>query len=281
MAHPALSRQIRDLEDELGLKLLQRNSRHVELTEVGRGFLRGAQRTLASAQRAVAEAHEVATGTHGRLSIGTIAPLTQALLPEALARFRERFPLVEVTVLHMNSRVQIEALLNDSIMLGITYLDPGMEEADREHFTTKLLLRSEFCLVCSKHRWPAKRGTPTLADFRDDPFLAFFPELGGDYQRMLEAACRRDGGFERQVLAVANSIESVLNMVAAGRGVFLSTQIGLRDWCPAVRYQVLSDAKGRFELFVVRKKDAEPVASVDNFVKILFEFVQRVCVLGS
>jgi DNA-binding transcriptional LysR family regulator len=49
VAHPALSRQIHDLEDELGLKLLQRNSRRVELTEVGRGFLRGAQRTLASA----------------------------------------------------------------------------------------------------------------------------------------------------------------------------------------------------------------------------------------
>lgn len=115
VAHPALSRQIHDLEDELGLKLLQRNSRRVELTEVGRGFLRDAQRTLASAQRAIAEAHEVAAGQRGRLSIGTIAPLTHAFLPEALARFRERFPLVEVTVLHLNNRAQLEALLNERV----------------------------------------------------------------------------------------------------------------------------------------------------------------------
>jgi DNA-binding transcriptional LysR family regulator len=276
VAHPALSRQIHDLEDELGLKLLQRNSRGVELTEVGRGFLRGAQRTLASAQRAITEAREVAAGTRGRLSIGTIAPLTQAFLPEALARFRDLVPLVEVTVLHMNNRAQFEALLNDSIMLGITYLDPGLEEGDREHLTAKLLLRSEFCLICSKQRWPATHGRPKLADFRDDPFLAFLPEVGGDYQHLLEATCRREGGFEPKVLAVGNSLESLLSMVAAGRGVFLSPQIAMRDGAPAVQWHVLADAKGRFELFVIRKKDGEPVAAMNNFVKILFESVQRV-----
>jgi DNA-binding transcriptional LysR family regulator len=232
---------------------------------------------LASAQRAIAEAHEVATGQRGRLSIGTIAPLTRAFLPEALARFRERFPLVEVTVLHMNNRAQIEALLNGSIMLGITYLDPGLEEDDREHFATKRLLRSHFCLVCSEHRWPAKRGAPKLADFRDDPFLAFLPEVGGDYQRMVEAACRREGGFEPKVLAVGNSIESLLSMVAAGRGVFLLPQIGMRDGAPAVHCHVLANAKSRFELFVIRKKKSEPVAAMNNFVKILFESVQRLC----
>jgi DNA-binding transcriptional LysR family regulator len=244
VSHPALSQQIRDLEDELGLKLLQRTSRRVELTEAGRGFLRGAQRTLASAQRAIVEAHEVAAGQRGRLSIGTIAPLTQAFLPDALARFRERFPLVEVTVLHMNNRAQIEALLNDSIMLGITYLDPSLEDGDREQLAAKLLLRSEFCLVCSRHRWPAKRGTPKLADFRDDPFLAFLPEAGGGYQPMVEATCRREGGFEPKVLAVGNSIESLLSMVAAGRGVFLCPQTAMRDSTPAVHWHVLANAKG-------------------------------------
>src|SRR6266436_2248333 len=119
LSHPTLSKQIGDLENELGLKLFDRNPRRVELTEVGRGFLVEAKRTLVSAQQAIAHAHEVATGERGRLSIGAITPVTYAFLNDALTRFRELFPLVEVTVLHMNNLAQIDALLNGSIMLGI------------------------------------------------------------------------------------------------------------------------------------------------------------------
>jgi LysR family transcriptional regulator, hca operon transcriptional activator len=61
LSHPTLTKQIGDLENELGLKLFNRNPRRVELTEVGRGFLMDARRTLVSAQQAIAHAHEVAT----------------------------------------------------------------------------------------------------------------------------------------------------------------------------------------------------------------------------
>jgi DNA-binding transcriptional LysR family regulator len=116
----ALSQQVADLENELGLKLLNRNSRRVELTEVGRVFLGGARRTLVSAQEAMSQAQEAARGERGRLAIGSIH-LVHAFLPDALARFRERFPLVEVTVLNMDNRTQVEALENGRIMLGIGY----------------------------------------------------------------------------------------------------------------------------------------------------------------
>ena len=84
----ALSQQIADLENELGLKLLSRNSRRVDLTEVGRVFLGGARRMLGTAQEAVAQAQEAARGERGRLSIGSIGSLVHAFLPDALARFR-------------------------------------------------------------------------------------------------------------------------------------------------------------------------------------------------
>jgi DNA-binding transcriptional LysR family regulator len=96
VSHPSLSQQINDLEDELSLKLFKRNSRQVELTEVGRVFLAGARQTLSSAQKAVAQAQEVAKGERGRLVIGNIGLLTHTFLPAALAAFRELFPLVEV-----------------------------------------------------------------------------------------------------------------------------------------------------------------------------------------
>src|ERR1700746_500413 len=74
VSEPAVSQQVADLEGELGLKLFNRDSRQVELTEVGRVFLRGARRTLASAKEAVAQADEAAAGGRGRRCIGKHSP---------------------------------------------------------------------------------------------------------------------------------------------------------------------------------------------------------------
>jgi DNA-binding transcriptional LysR family regulator len=142
VSEPALSQQVADLEDELGLKLFTRNSRRVELTEIGRVFLHGAKRTLASAKEAVAQAQEAAAGERGRLSIGIIGQLVLAFLPDALARFRERFPLVEITVQKMDSRAQIEAISNGTIMLGIG--DAGHSLAEGDSLAATLLLRCPF-----------------------------------------------------------------------------------------------------------------------------------------
>jgi DNA-binding transcriptional LysR family regulator len=270
VSEPALSQQIGDLEDELGLKLFNRNSRRVELTEVGRVFLVGARRTLVSAQEAVVQAKAVTTGERGRLTIGTIAPITHAFLPDALARFRELFPLVEVSVSYMDNPTQTDALLNGSIMVGIGYPSLSMEESDL--LSIELLLRSPICIACAKNRWSAKRSRPTLSDFCDDNFLAF-SEFAGDYMNMVRKICRRDAGFEPTVLPVADSFESLISMVAAGRGVFLCPE-AIRDRAVGVNFQVLRGSKGEFELSLIRRKQAEPPATVSNFVKVLFESVQ-------
>ena len=274
LSHPTLTKQIGDLEDELGLKLFNRNPRRVELTEVGRGFLVAARRTLVSAQQAIAHAHEVATGERGRLSIGTMTPLTNAFLPDALTRFRELFPLVEVTVLNMTNRAQVDALLNGSIMLGIGYSGLSLDES----LTTKPLLRSANCIVCSKHRWPAKRGTPKLSDFRDDNFLTFSPEID-DYDHWVRTVCRLDGGFEPKLLPVGNTFDSLISRVSAGRGVALCPEIARRDGIPAINFHVLQESKNQYEVQVVRTKDSETAATVNNFVGILLETVR--CLPGK
>lgn len=126
----ALSQPVADLEDELGLKLLNRNSRRVELTNVGRILLRGARRMLVSAHNVVVQAQEAARGERGRLAIGSLS-VVQDFLLDALAHFRKRFPLVEVTVLNIDNRQQIEALENGTIMLGIGTPAPTRRRANR------------------------------------------------------------------------------------------------------------------------------------------------------
>ena len=275
LSHPALSRQISDLEDELGLKFFSRNARRVELTEVGRVFLVGAKRTLASAQEAIAQASEVVKGERGRLSIGCYALVTHPFLPDALGRFRGLFPLIEVTVRHMDNRTQVEAVLNGSVMLGIARLYPNLEES--ASLTTTFLLRSPFCIACSEHRWPAKRGTPKLSDFREDNFLVLSPEVSSrdEYMRMVRSVCQRDAGFEPTFVPVGSTFEAVMSMVAAGRGVLVAPEIGFRDRTIGVNVYVLDCSKGEYELFLIRRNTSESTATIDTFVKILAESVLR------
>jgi DNA-binding transcriptional LysR family regulator len=269
----AVSQQMADLENELGLKLFNRNSRRVELTEVGRVFLRGARRMLATAQEAVAQAQEAARGERGRLTIGSIR-LVHDFLPDALVRFRELFPLVEVTVLDMDNLPQVEALENGKIMLGIGYASSGLVKS--ESLTVTPLLRSSFSIACAEHHWPTKRGRPKLAGFREDNFLAPCTKAGEEYMHLVRTVCQRDAGFEPNFLKLGNSLESLLSMVAAGRGVLLAPAILSRHRTIGVSFHVLDGSQGEFEMFLMRLKSTEPGATVDNFVKILAESVLRI-----
>lgn len=272
VSEPAVSQQVADLEDELGQKLFNRDTRGVELTEVGRVFLRGARRTLASAKEAMTQAQEAAAGDRGRLSIGTLGPLMHPFLPDALARFRERFPLVEVTVENMDNRAQVEALESGNIMLGIGYFGPDL--AACESLTATPLLCCSFSIACAEHRWPNKRGRPKLSDFLDDNFLAASTEANRDYVKLVRTVCERDGGFEPDFLRLGNSFESLLSMVAAGRGVLLLPELLSRNPTKGVRFHALTGLKSKFEMFLIRRKSAKS-ATLDNFIKILGQSVQR------
>lgn len=276
VSQPALSQQIRDLEDELGLKLFERNSRGVKLTEAGRALLSGSRRALAAVNQAIAQAQETAKGERGRLVIGSLGPLTNAFLPVALARFGERRPLVEATALHMNNRAQVEAILNGSIMLGIGFFDSAVDEDEREQLCSQLLLRSAVGIGCSKHRRLPKRAAPTLRAFRYDTFLSFDPAYGFGYEQWLRGICRRFGGFDPEIGALANSPDSLVSMIAAGRGVFLGPEIGVRGRTAAIDFYLLTELEGAFELFVIWKKQSQIIPTIFEFIGVLQEVIKVV-----
>src|SRR5258708_657749 len=238
-------------------------------------FLGGARRTLASAKEAVAQAQEAAAGERGRLSIGSIGPVVHAFLPDALAKFVEHFPLGEVTVPNMDDRTQVEALANGTIMLGIGWAGPNLAES--QSLTAKPLLRCSFALACAEHRWPATRGKPKLSDFREDNFLAISTEAGSDFMHLLRTVCQRDGGVEPNFLTVGNRLESLLSLVGAGRGLVAGPQILFPPPNGGVNFHILNGRKEKFKMVLMKRKMPEPVATRDNFIKILAQSLPRAC----
>lgn len=274
VSHPALSEQIHDLENELGVKLLERNSRQVNLTEAGRAFLLSGRRVLAAAKEAIAQAQEAAKGERGRLVIASLGPLTSSFLPVALGRFRELRPLVEAAAIDMDNHATVDGVLNGSIMLGIGNFDSAIDEDEREQLGSRLLVRSAIGIGCSKHRRLPKRAALKLGDFRHDKFISFAGQYGYGYEQWLRGLCQQVGKFEPEIEPLANSPESLVSMIAAGRGVFLAPEIAVRGWTPAIDIYLLTELERQFEVCAIWKEQSQVIPTIFEFLEVLQEVLK-------
>ena len=118
VSQPPLSRQIRDLEEELGTKLFDRRKKKMTLTPAGESFLREARQILAHVERAGQLALAASRGETGQLTVGFLSALGGLLLPPAIRSFRRRFPAVDVTVQEMSPRGCAPSRIIPAISLG-------------------------------------------------------------------------------------------------------------------------------------------------------------------
>ena len=110
IAQPPLSKQIQQLEDEIGVKLFKRTKRRVSLTHAGKTFLKEARQVLDLSERAVRSARRADRGEIGRLVVSFVGSATYSFLPHALRSFRNRFPHVELVLRELTTYKQLDAL---------------------------------------------------------------------------------------------------------------------------------------------------------------------------
>jgi DNA-binding transcriptional LysR family regulator len=234
IAQPSLSQQIRRLEQQLGVTLLERNSRNVRLTRAGEAFLREGRRALAQAQRAIS-----ATRAAGAelLTVGFYGSAGRALLPGVLAAFRDRQPVTDVTVREILFG-SIEEILDGKVDVAFTRLLADQTELEVE------VIATEPRLVALANTHPlARRKTLTFADLRGESFIVNpMVSHGGPPARWL--AEQRRHGLPGRVAAEARSPQEILALVGAGRGVCLvPAAAALRDPRPDVTYVPVTDAE--------------------------------------
>ncbi len=234
IAQPSLSQQIRRLEQQLGVTLLERNSRNVRLTEAGRVFLREGRRVLAQAQRVINAAR--AAGAE-LLTVGFYGSAGRALLQTVLTTFHDRRPTTQVSVREILFG-SIDEILDGKVDLAFTRLMPGQTELEVE------IIATEPRLVALASRHPlASRRTLTFADLRGESFIVnpMAPE-GSSPPRWL--AEQRRHGLPGRVAAKARSPEEIITLVGAGRGVCLMPEAAaLHDRRSDVAYVPVTDAE--------------------------------------
>ena len=233
IAQPSLSYQIRRLEQQLGVALLERTSRRVELTPAGRTLLTEGRRLLTQSQRAVRLTR--ADGSDG-VRVGFYGSAASELLPRLLRVFGERHPAVEVSLRDLLLG-RIDDILAGNVDVAFTRLLPGQAEVEVE-----VLAREPRLVALPTHHSLADRTSLSFAELRQETFITNPAiEAASPPSRWLAEQARH--GLPGRVATAAASIQEILTLVASGRGVSLVPASVAHHYPRAdVEYVEVSDA---------------------------------------
>ena len=215
IAQPPLSQQIRQLEDELGVKLFDRTKHHVRLTEFGRAVLAEAQRTLVQAGRVAVAARRAAEGQTGSLTVAFSSSMPHTVLPRVLRAFRSRFPDVNLSLHERSTEEQIELLRSGRVDVGFLRL-PVDDPSGR--LVVKPILVERLILALPKGHRLTKRRAISVKSLANEPFVSLPRHAAPGLHDQIEAMCRR-AGFRPIVSQEAQQIQAIIGLVSAGLGV--------------------------------------------------------------
>ena len=216
LSQPPLSRQVRDLEAELGVELFRRTAKSLALTEAGKVFLGEARAVLLRAEQAVESARAAARNCHGRLRVGYAPSLTARFLPGTLRAFAEEFPAVKVDLHDLSSEECRQRLAARKLDLALTIKPAGM--AKGLAFET-LVAASVSCAVAPAHPLARKRSV-RLRDLAGLPFVAYAEEDYPEYAEWLRRVCRA-AGFRPEIVGEYDGATGLITAIESGRGVAL------------------------------------------------------------
>jgi len=217
VSQPALSRQIRDLEEELGFLLLERGAKSVRLTDAGRVFLTESRGVLERADDAVKAARAIATGNRGELHVGYAPTLTARILPPALRAFQTGMPSVRVK-LHDVSTEEMLAGLHEG-RLQIAFLVRPRTAALRG-LRFEELVRDPLRLAVAPNHPLARRRVVALADAVLEPFIAYNRKDYPDYHELVASVFSASKSRPR-IAEEPDGVSSLISAIEAGNGVAL------------------------------------------------------------
>jgi len=228
VVQPALSRQIQDLEEEVGFKLFERLPRGVKLSPAGKLFLKDARRILQDVNEAAARAARVARGQSGTLRVGFSENASwRGVVPESFRRFREIQPDAELQLQPLPSLEQLEAIRSGRLDAGFV-LD--MPKADPELERLRVAIQRIELAVPTEHPL-TKLKELRLRDLTDASFV-WFPRRASPalYDRLMRE-CFRGGLKSPQIVQDGLNEATILSLVATGLGV--GWVLGTARWrCP-------------------------------------------------
>jgi len=268
MSQPPLSMQIKGLEAELGVELLNRSTRQVKLTDAGRVFLERSRAILGAVKEAQDAARGTEHGAQGQLHVGFISSATLSLLPPSIRLFRERFGGVELELKELTSAQQVDALYADEIEVGLVRLPMRAPSMRFEP-----VLEERLVVALPSGHALEKRDMVSLEAIADLPLIFFTRQLIPGFHAQIVELFQRVGAFPR-VAQHAVHLQTIVGLVASGIGIAILPGSAERVSREGVVYRALDvpDATSWMGLAWIEGSDS---TLVKNFVRTVREVAGR------
>ncbi len=248
IAQPALTQNIQQLEEDLGVQLLHRNGRRLTLTEAGKAFWIEAERSLQQFERVKVAAKRAGRGEIGQISIGFGSTAGVETMPQLVRKFKSAYPHVQVDLVEMGATSQLQALRSGQIDLAIAYALP-----DPELHSLELTPESLVATLSEQHPL-ASRESIALADLSREPFILPSKETSGTVHDAVVAECA-DAGFTPNPVQEVNTLQTALGLVAAGLGVAILPGSVRRLHREGVKFLPIRHTRMEVRLLVFWKRD--------------------------
>ncbi|MGB9277663.1 MAG: LysR family transcriptional regulator [Terrimicrobiaceae bacterium] len=262
VSQPALTKQIRRVEEDLGCSLFERGKHGTKLTSAGEQFLGEARPIVTGFDRLMASGRSLARGESGRLRMG-FGFHTFELVPRLIAKLRRWVPAVQISLRDMSTLEQIEGLRSGRIDVGFVRSPVSNE------FESIPVITDRLALVTSDDSHIAQNAT--LRDCAEEPFILISNERAPTFRRHVIALCARFG-FHPRIIQDTSEVTTSLALVRAGLGVTLIPQSFGTAHISGVHLHELSDPAASWAVSAAwRKNDGNPV--LKRFLALLGEEV--------
>jgi DNA-binding transcriptional LysR family regulator len=213
IAQPPLSKQIQDLEAELGFELFNRTKRSVALTPAGKEFLVEVERIFQQLDRAIDIGRKTSRGELGQISIGFVGSATYNILPVMLQRFRDRYPNVRIDLHELTTDRQLVWLREGRIDLGL--IRSPIVERD---LVSQVIFQESLVVALPINHPLAMLEEIDIRSLVIEPFILFPRQLAPGLYDPIIAICQA-AGFSPQVVQECIQMQTIVSLVSANMGV--------------------------------------------------------------
>ncbi|MCE7996646.1 MAG: LysR family transcriptional regulator [Roseivirga sp.] len=213
ITQPALSRQIQQLEEELGVKLLERDKRNVALTTAGAYLLDEAEYIINHLNQVIESTRRKAKGEEGEVRIGFVGSAMQDVIPDLLVRLNQQYPKLHTSLDELSNKEQLSALIHDRLDIGFV----RMERVPTD-YGQKVVFEDSFSLVLPADHQITKDSFESLIQLKAEQFILFSHEYSQEYYENIMSIFA-DHGFEPNVSHRSVHANTIFRLVEKHLGV--------------------------------------------------------------
>ncbi len=264
IAQPALTRQIKQLEENLNCQLFERTTRSTRLTTAGQQFLIEARAIVTQADESIEGMRKLGRGEEGQLTVATAPSLMLGFLPQVIRNFRRRYPRVDFRLKETASSEIVKALRSGTANLGL------LRGEDRDPDVRTLLQWNEPMVAILPRNHPFQAASRiALGALKGEPFVMFPRAVGPSLHDEVLKQCKK-AGFTPAIAQEARQWSSIISLVSAGMGVSVGPASLAAMLPKAARYPAINGFRTTVRLAAGVDAANDPVLT--NFMQLVRQY---------